>query len=119
MVQTDEFQNAAFPERTISKCENCYWQHRNWFAYLSFRSAVQCQSMKVFIIYMYITGVEVKFKNLVYPVLIQPTQIREMREIVETQEALKVGASVTLADLEEALRHCVKMKPGNILNLKS
>ncbi|XP_067213749.1 xanthine dehydrogenase isoform X2 [Linepithema humile] len=56
-------------------------------------------------------GVEVKFKNLVYPVLIQPTQIREMREIIETQEALKVGASVTLADLEEALRHHVKIKP--------
>lgn len=37
-----------------------------------------------------------------------------MREIIETQEALKVGASVTLADLEEALRHHVKIKPGKI-----
>ncbi|XP_050457292.1 xanthine dehydrogenase isoform X1 [Cataglyphis hispanica] len=56
-------------------------------------------------------GVEVKFKHLVYPVLIQPTQIREMREIIETQKALKVGASVTLAELEETLRYYVKTKP--------
>ncbi|XP_032670200.1 xanthine dehydrogenase isoform X2 [Odontomachus brunneus] len=56
-------------------------------------------------------GVEVKFKHLVYPVLIQPMQIREMREIVETQSALKVGASVTLVELEEALKHQIKIKP--------
>ncbi|CAL1688978.1 unnamed protein product [Lasius platythorax] len=56
-------------------------------------------------------GVEVKFKHLVYPVLIQPTQIREMHEIIETQKALKVGASVTLIELEETLRHYVKTKP--------
>lgn len=62
------------------------------------------------------TGVEVKFKHLVYPVLIQPMQIREMREIVETQSALKVGASVTLVELEEALKHQIKIKPGNVLN---
>lgn len=59
-----------------------------------------------------------KFKHLVYPVLIQPTQIREMREIVETQDALKVGASVTLVELEEALKHQIKIKPGNVLKRK-
>lgn len=57
-----------------------------------------------------------KFKQLVYPVLIQPTQIREMREIIETQDTLKVGASVTLAELEETLRYHVKTKPGNALS---
>lgn len=36
-----------------------------------------------------------------------------MLEIIETQEALKVGASVTLAELEETLRYYVKTKPGN------
>ncbi|XP_029159752.1 xanthine dehydrogenase-like [Nylanderia fulva] len=56
-------------------------------------------------------GVEVKFKHLIYPVLIQPTQIKEMHEIIETQEALKVGASVTLVELEEALKHYIKIKP--------
>ncbi|GAB1868637.1 xanthine dehydrogenase [Camponotus japonicus] len=56
-------------------------------------------------------GVEVKFKHLVYPVLIQPTQIKEMHEIIKTQEALKVGASVTLVELEETLRHYIKTEP--------
>lgn len=56
-----------------------------------------------------------KFKNLVYPVLIQPTQIKEMHEIIETQETLKVGASVTLVELEETLKHYIKTKPGNMI----
>lgn len=63
--------------------------------------------------YRWVTGVEVKFKNIIYPVLIQPTQIREMHEMIETQDALKVGASVTLIELEEALRYHIKTKPGN------
>lgn len=67
--------------------------------------------------YLYIIGVEVKFKHLVYPIMIQPTRIKEMREIVETQQTLKVGASVTLVELEETLKHHVKTKPGNTLEL--
>ncbi|KAG7188931.1 hypothetical protein KM043_008532 [Ampulex compressa] len=55
-------------------------------------------------------GVEVKFKHLVYPVLIQPTQIIQMREIVEG-EAFKVGASVTLMEMERALVQQIKTKP--------
>ncbi|KAL0116975.1 hypothetical protein PUN28_010089 [Cardiocondyla obscurior] len=56
-------------------------------------------------------GVEIKFKHLIYPILIQPTQIKEMHEIIETSEVLRIGASVTLAELEETLRHYVKIKP--------
>ncbi|XP_020282076.1 xanthine dehydrogenase [Pseudomyrmex gracilis] len=56
-------------------------------------------------------GVEVKFKHLVYPVMIQPTRIKKMREIVETQQTLKVGASVTLVELEETLKHYIETKP--------
>ncbi|KAL6258955.1 hypothetical protein P5V15_008880 [Pogonomyrmex californicus] len=55
-------------------------------------------------------GVETKFKNLIYPTLIQPTQIKEMYRIIETQDALRVGASVTLVELEDILRHYVKTK---------
>jgi len=61
-----------------------------------------------------IIGIEIKFKHLIYPILIQPTQIKEMREIIETPDALRVGASVTLVELEETLRHYIKIKPGNI-----
>lgn len=56
-----------------------------------------------------------KFKHLVYPVFIQPTQIREMHEIIKTQEALKVGASVTLVELEETLKHYIETEPGNMI----
>lgn len=56
-----------------------------------------------------------KFKHLIYPILIQPTQIKEMHEIIETQETLRMGASVTLVELEETLRHYVKAKPGNMI----
>jgi len=58
-------------------------------------------------------GIEIKFKHLIYPILIQPTQIKEMREIIETPDALRIGASVTLVELEETLRHYIKIKPGN------
>ncbi|XP_046415103.1 xanthine dehydrogenase isoform X1 [Neodiprion fabricii] len=56
-------------------------------------------------------GVEVKFKHCVYPVLIQPTMVPEMKQIIETRNILKVGASVTLIELEEALKHQISIKP--------
>ncbi|XP_071580587.1 xanthine dehydrogenase-like isoform X2 [Temnothorax nylanderi] len=56
-------------------------------------------------------GVEMKFKHLIYPILIQPTQIKEMHGIIEIPEALRVGASVTLVELEETLRYYIKIKP--------
>lgn len=83
-------------------------------SFFKIRIAISYKRKSV-IYYSCIIGVEVKFKHLVYPVLIQPTQIREMHEIIETQKALKVGASVTLIELEETLRHYVKTKPGNVI----
>ncbi|XP_024891840.1 xanthine dehydrogenase-like [Temnothorax curvispinosus] len=56
-------------------------------------------------------GVEMKFKHLIYPILIQPTQIKEMNGIIEIPEALRVGASVTLVELEETLRYYIQIKP--------
>lgn len=65
--------------------------------------------------YLYsITGVEMKFKHLIYPILVQPTQVKEMREIIETPEALRIGANVTLVELEETLRRYVNIKHGKI-----
>ncbi|XP_014226482.1 xanthine dehydrogenase [Trichogramma pretiosum] len=56
-------------------------------------------------------GVEVKFKHFIYPVLILPTRIKEMREITELEDGMKIGASVTLVEMEEAFRHQMKTKP--------
>ncbi|CAK9809030.1 Xanthine dehydrogenase [Anthophora quadrimaculata] len=56
-------------------------------------------------------GVEVKFKHLSYPVLIQPTLIKELQNIDEYPEAMNVGASVTLIELEKSLRNQIDKKP--------
>lgn len=62
---------------------------------------------------MYIlSGVEVKFKYSSYPVLIQPTLIKEMSVIEEYPKLLNVGASVTLVEMEKALRNQIAIKPG-------
>jgi len=48
---------------------------------LVLRYILRCQDKKIIYI---IIGIEIKFKHLIYPILIQPTQIKEMREIIET-----------------------------------
>lgn len=48
-------------------------------------------------------GVEVKFKHMVYPFIIQPVQIPELVEIKNTPNTIRIGASVTLIDFENAL----------------
>ncbi|XP_015117328.1 xanthine dehydrogenase [Diachasma alloeum] len=56
-------------------------------------------------------GVETKFKHLVYPILIQPTQIPELREVTSGPGCVKIGASVTLIEMEEALREIMAASP--------
>ncbi|KAL7297373.1 hypothetical protein TKK_0009758 [Trichogramma kaykai] len=56
-------------------------------------------------------GVEVKFKHYVYPVLIHPIKVQELREITELDNAMRIGASVTLTEMEESLNHQINMKP--------
>ena len=57
-------------------------------------------------------GVEVKFKNMVYPVLIQPNQIPELTSVTTTDSGIRVGAAVTLSDMEQALRRQIETLPG-------
>ncbi|XP_066603767.1 xanthine dehydrogenase [Prorops nasuta] len=56
-------------------------------------------------------GVEMKFKHCIYPVLIQPILIKEMCEIIDTPTFLRVGASVTLMQMEEYLKRQIKTQP--------
>ena len=58
------------------------------------------------------SGVEVKFKYLSYPILIQPTSIKEVRAIEEYPKVLNVGASTTLIEMEKALQNQIATKPG-------
>lgn len=59
-----------------------------------------------------ILGVEVKFKQYVYPVLIQPLKVKELCQITELENSIRIGASVTLAEMETALRGQIKTQPG-------
>lgn len=56
-------------------------------------------------------GVEMKFKHMTYPVIIQPVQIPELGSIIETQFGVKIGASVTLAEVERYLRNQIEKQP--------
>lgn len=56
-------------------------------------------------------GVEVKFKNFLYPVLIHPTRVPELTDIYSTDKGVRVGASVTLCEMEEFLRQQIKTLP--------
>jgi xanthine dehydrogenase/oxidase len=48
-------------------------------------------------------GIEMKFKNAVYPVIISPTHVPELCGIVVGESGVEVGASVTINDLRAAL----------------
>lgn len=56
-------------------------------------------------------GVETKFKNLHYPVLIHPIRIPELTEIQLNEKGVRVGASVTLQELQVYLKQLIKTKP--------
>ncbi|KAJ8968545.1 hypothetical protein NQ317_002627 [Molorchus minor] len=56
-------------------------------------------------------GVEMKFKHMSFPVIIQPVQISELINITETQTGVRIGASVTLNEIETFLKSQIKMRP--------
>lgn len=59
-----------------------------------------------------VTGVEVKFKNCLYPVLINPNQVTELVSTKITDGGLRVGAAVTLSNLETILLEQISQQPG-------
>ncbi|XP_044271651.1 xanthine dehydrogenase isoform X2 [Tribolium madens] len=56
-------------------------------------------------------GVEVKFKHMVYPVIVQPVVIPELSKIENTSDGVRVGASVTLMDVQSYLLNEMKRLP--------
>ena len=59
------------------------------------------------------TGVDVKFKNVHFPVLISPAHIPEMNVLEETTEGLLIGAACTLTDIEIKMKEICKRLPSN------
>ena len=59
------------------------------------------------------SGIEVKFRNIYYPVIIAATNIPELKKIEHTNTAIRFGASVTLTVLDETLKDAVTQHDGN------
>lgn len=59
-----------------------------------------------------LTGIEMKFNNQNYPILIAPTHIPELKAVERTAEGIKIGASVTLSTFEDVLKEATCSLPG-------
>ena len=58
------------------------------------------------------TGIEVKFKNQSYPILIAPTHIPELTTVEHTSDGITFGASVTLTIMGDVLNEACHSMPG-------
>ena len=65
--------------------------------------------------YYVLKGVEVKFKNAFYDVLICPTSIPEMNNMEVTDRGLVVGGAVNLTELSKKLKELVNSIPGSCM----
>lgn len=59
-------------------------------------------------------GVEVAFKKQHYPVLINPTRIPELNTTEVLKSGVRVGAAVTLTELQELLTRLVQTRPSHL-----
>lgn len=60
------------------------------------------------------TGIEVKFKNQNFPILIASTHIPELNAVKHTSDGIKFGASLTLTTLEDVLNEACHSMPGKL-----
>ena len=56
-------------------------------------------------------GIETKFKNCHYPVMIMPTHIKELNKVLVTEDGVKFGASVTLTRIEDVCKEQIALHP--------
>uniref|UniRef100_A0A3P9KBT9 Xanthine dehydrogenase/oxidase n=1 Tax=Oryzias latipes TaxID=8090 RepID=A0A3P9KBT9_ORYLA len=56
-------------------------------------------------------GIEVKFKNMVYPVILAPAFIQELNAVTHKEDGITFGAACTLSHMGEVLRKAVETLP--------
>lgn len=56
-------------------------------------------------------GIETKFKNKLYPILVHPFLIPELTCISATEKGIKIGACVSLENLENTLNSIIPLHP--------
>ncbi|KAL5284170.1 XDH.2 family protein [Megaselia abdita] len=58
-------------------------------------------------------GVEVKFKHMNYPILVNTSQVPELHTIKKSEKGIWIGASVSLDDIENTLKEELTLLPGS------
>lgn len=58
-------------------------------------------------------GIEMKFKDARYPVLVAVTHIPELNSMQDSEDGLWVGSSVTLSDLMDKMRSVIATRPAH------
>ncbi|XP_078504361.1 xanthine dehydrogenase/oxidase-like [Lissotriton helveticus] len=58
-------------------------------------------------------GIEMKFKNMLYPIIIAPALIPEMTSVDHTSEGIAFGAACSLTHVEEVLKKAVASLPSH------
>ncbi|KAM4041887.1 xanthine dehydrogenase/oxidase [Anomaloglossus baeobatrachus] len=56
-------------------------------------------------------GIEMKFKNMLYPVIITPSWVAELNAVEQSEEGIRFGAACTLATLGDVLQKAVSDHP--------
>ncbi|XP_034722450.1 xanthine dehydrogenase/oxidase-like [Etheostoma cragini] len=56
-------------------------------------------------------GIEVKFKNMVYPVILAPTFVPELNAVTHTEHGVVFGAACTLSHMGAVLKQEVEKRP--------
>ncbi|XP_017011536.2 xanthine dehydrogenase-like [Drosophila takahashii] len=56
-------------------------------------------------------GVEIKFKHMLYPHLINPSQVKDLLEIRDCQDGIYFGAAVSLSEIDAHLRKRIEELP--------
>ncbi|KAK5621327.1 hypothetical protein CRENBAI_009936 [Crenichthys baileyi] len=56
-------------------------------------------------------GIEVKFKNMVYPVILAPGLITELNAVMHTEDGIVFGAACTLSHMGAVLKEAVQSLP--------
>ena len=65
------------------------------------------------ILYSNHAGIEMKFKNMKYPVLINPSHVPELSHVETTAAGIWFGGAVTLTRVDEELKDALEKYPGD------
>lgn len=63
-------------------------------------------------IYSVIIGIEMKFKDISYPIIISPSEIPDLNTVKYTDKGIEIGACISLTKLNKILSDAIEKLPG-------